>query len=475
MFETICDLIPRDGDYPARTRTLDVLRRVLDGSLYDALPYQFHEERTVGGEYVPLRARRPSVRYPLCRVVVEQSVALLFSEGHFPTIDSSDHATRNLLADVVKESRLNQVMTAAAIRGSVGSVAILMRLLRGRFFFNVLDTAYLSPTWDPEAPDVLLSVTEKYKVSGNLLLTTGFEIPDATVDYWFMRRWDVNEECWFKPWPVGGEQPPQIDDTRTVRHELGFVPIVWIHNLPGMSSTGDPNDGASTFRAAVETQIEIEYQLSQAGRGLKYSSDPTLLIKEPACTDTEMVKGAGNALVVSEKGDAKLLEIGGTASAAVIDYVRTLREFALESVHGNRANAERLSAAPSGRALELLNQGLIWLADNLRVSYGEGALLSLARMIISASHRYRVRVFGRDAAPVDPEARLSLIWPRWYAPTADDRQKEAQTLATLAASGQISRQTAVKSIADTFDIEDVAAELARISTDRRNRNRDGRN
>jgi hypothetical protein len=66
----------------------------------------------------------------------------------------------------------------------------------------------------------------------------------------------------------------------------------------------------------IETQIEIDYQLSQAGRGLKYSSDPTLLIKEPATTDSEIIKGAGNALVVTEKGDAKLLEIGGTASAA---------------------------------------------------------------------------------------------------------------------------------------------------------------
>ena len=45
MFETICDLIPRDPHYPARARTLDILKRVLDGKLYDVLPYQFHEER----------------------------------------------------------------------------------------------------------------------------------------------------------------------------------------------------------------------------------------------------------------------------------------------------------------------------------------------------------------------------------------------------------------------------------------------
>ena len=36
----------------------------------------------------------------------------------------------------------------------------------------------------------------------------------------------------------------------------------------------------------------------------------------------------------------------------------------------------------------------------------------------------------------------------------------------LAAAGQISRQTAVQSLADTYDIADVSAELARIAQDR---------
>lgn len=467
MFETICSLIPSDPRYPPRVRVLDILKRVLDGRLYDVLPYQFHEERGGGGEYIPLRNRRPSVRYALCRIVVEDSVSLLFSEGHFPTIDCADRAIRSALADIVKESRLNLAMTQAAMRGSIGSVAILMRVLSGRIFFDVLDTTYLVPEWDPQEPDTLLRVTEKYKVPGGALAANGYDIADPGLEYWFTRSWDTEAETWFMPNAVTSTFDADIDDIRSVQHALGFVPIVWIRNLPGPSSTGDAADGACTFRAAIETQIEIDYQLSQAGRGLKYSSDPTLLIKEPATTDNEIVKGAGNALVVSEKGDAKLLEIGGTASAAVIEYVRTLRELALESVHGNRASADRLTAAQSGRALELMNQGLIWLADNLRISYGEGALLSLARMVLRASQVYRLHVMGEDIPAMDPTARLSLVWPRWYPPTADDRQKDALTLSALAGAGQISRETAVKAIADTYDIEDVPAELARIAADRK--------
>jgi hypothetical protein len=352
-------------------------------------------------------------------------------------------------------------MIDAAVRGSVGSVGILLRVLNGRLFFDVLDTKFLQPVWAADAPDTLASVTERYKVAGSTLNQNGYSVDDENQEYWFCRRWDDESEVWFVPQPVGASANASIDNARTVRHGLGFVPIVWIRNLPGAPSSQSPNEGACTFRAAIETQIEIDYQLSQAGRGLKYSSDPTLLLKEPAVGTGDLLKGAGNALIVSEKGDARLLEIGGTASAAVIEYVRTLREFALEAVHGNRASPDRLATAQSGKALELMNQGLLWLADNLRITYGEVALLNLARMIVKASNVYRLEVLGIKIPPLDPGGPLCLKWPSWYPLSADDRQKDAQTLSTLTTSGLISKETAVKAICAAYDIHNPSDELAR--------------
>ena len=457
MFDTIRALIPADPAFAERTRRLDILTRVLEGTLYDALPYEFHEERGAGGEYVPLRRRKPSVRYPLAKIVVDDSLSLVFGEGHFPTIECDDARARAVLGDIARDSALNQTMLDAALRGSVGSVAVLLRVLGGRVFFKVLPSMYLTPVFRADAPDELARVVECYKVPGHALRAQGYDIDNPAGEFWFQRVWDDAAETWFVPTPVADGLPAAIDAARSVTHGLGFVPIVWIRNLPG----GDDIDGACTFRAAVETSIEIDYQLSQAGRGLKYSSDPTLLIREPAGVENEMVRGAGNALVVSEKGDAKLLEIGGTAAGAVIEYVRFLREIALEGVHGNRASAERLAAPQSGRALELMNLGLIWLAGNLRVSYGD-ALLRLARMLVRVSALYPLRVRGETVAPLDAAARLSLHWPPWYPADAVERQNDAATLATLTAGGLLSRETAVKSLADSYDIEDVAAELARI-------------
>lgn len=472
MFKTLSDKVPRDRDYPGRQWRLDLLGRMLDGSIYDVLPHSFHEEKSEAGEYIPLRERRPSVRYGLCRAVVNDSVSLLFSEGHFPAVDCEDEAVRTALADHIKESRLNEIMLEAATRGAVGSVALLMRVLKGRVFWNVMETPFLTPFWNPEAPDELLRVREQYKVRGAALAAKGYRVREPAQDYWFAREWDANAETWFMPWPVrggnegrDGDEPPGIIDRspgRTIEHRLGFVPVVWIRNLPG----GDETDGACTFpREAIEDQIEIDYQLSQAGRGLKYSADPLLLIKEPAAPDGAMVRGGGNALVVGSEGDAKLLEINGTAAEAVIAYVKAVRELALESAHGNRADASKLSAAQSGRSMELMNQGLIWLADKLRITYGEGGLLSMLRLVAKASGRMPLTIRGRKVERLDETAPIALKWPNWYPPTADDRQKDAITLRTLRDAGAMSRETAVKTIADTYDIEDVPAELARIGAD----------
>jgi hypothetical protein len=461
VFRTICDLIPDDRDLPARARDIDILQRILDNRFYDVLPYEFHEERSGGGEYIPLRMRRPSVRYALARVVVEDSVALLFSEGHFPALESADRGVREVVGALARSTRLNSVMIEAALRGSVGSVAILLRVLRRRPFLQVMTTAYLTPHWDPGAPDTLLSVTEHYKVGGSVLLGLGYEGVDPEAIYWFTRCWDTEWERWFVPCLVGDDTPMRTDEARSVRHGLGLVPIVWIRNLPG----GDHVDGACSFRAAIDTSIEIDYQLSQAGRGLKYSSDPTLLIREPAGIDGPLVRGAADALVVSEKGDAKLLEIGGTASQAVIDYVRFLRELALENVHGNRSDASRLSAPASGRALELMNQGLLWLADNLRVSYGEGGMLAVAQMMLHVHRVMPLCVAGIELPAVGGAATLNLRWPDWYPPDSVDRQRDAQTVTGLVAAGQVSRETGLQILAPTYDIADVQAELARIRTE----------
>ena len=451
--------MPRDNTMSQRSFRLGALEAVLEGRQYDVLHHAFSKERSEAGEYIPLDERRPSVRTGLCRVVVEDSVSLLFSEGHWPSLRASDPHTASVLSDLVRECRLNETMLEAATRGSVGSVAIQLRIVQRRAYFEVLPTKFLYPVWRRDNPRELLMVTECYKVSDQDLAAQGYSVEAGSGPYWFKRIWDDQAERWFQPVSILIDPAKMVLDTeRTVVHKLGFVPIVWIRNISG-SGGHDPDgpDGTCTFAAGIDTVIEADYLLSQAGRGLKYGSDPTLILKDPSAGlgggSGVRTGGAATALTLPPEGDAKLLEINGNAAAAVLAHVQELRAIALEAMHGNRAHGDRLGSAQSGRAIELMCQGLIWLADRLRISYGDGGLLGLLKMLCRASARLErgLLVAGELHADLDPVG-LSLVWPSWFPASFADRQAQATSIATLLQAGVIDQQAAFDIVAPLYGL-----------------------
>lgn len=479
MLDTLKKIVPRDDDLPERARTIDTLERFRTGKIYDLLQYEFKDEKLPGGEYIPLEKRKPSIRYGLPMIIVNDTTSLLFGEGHFPTLDFGKDAAatraEEVMGDLVKETKLRAIMLDAAVRGSVGSVAIRFRILKSRVFFDVMSTQHLTPEWDPEEPDQLIRVTEKYKTTGRELAARGYSIPEKMLGekWWFQRRWDRMQEEWFLPWPVSREGVEALmfpaearDEVRTKPHGLEFVPIEWVKNLPG----GNEADGACTFEPALSNAIEIDYQLSQGGRGLKYASDPTLIIKEPAYQDGGPIhKSAANALVMTNQGDAKLLEMSGSGITTVLDFVRQVRFMSLELCGGSRADPEKLSAAQSGKAMELMNETLIRLTDKLRTSYGEGAYLNIVRMVLRAAEKYPLKIAGKPikagTLPKADAVPITLKWPPWYAPTATDHSAQAMAMKTYRDAGIVSRRTAIKQVQHDFDIEDVDAEIKEIEAE----------
>jgi hypothetical protein len=92
-------------------------------------------------------------------------------------------------------------------------------------------------------------------------------------------------------------------------------------------------------------------------------------------------------------------------------------------------------------------------------------LLQLARLIVRASQMYTLVVLGEEIDPLNSRAMLSLKWPRWYPTTADDRQKDVQSLMSLIAAGCISREAALKAIAGCYDIEHVDDQPISVTPD----------
>jgi hypothetical protein len=83
-------------------------------------------------------------------------------------------------------------------------------------------------------------------------------------------------------------------------------------------------------------------------------------------------------------------------------------------------------------------------------------------MVLRASHVFALQVEGRELAPLNVNARLSLRWPDWYPDDALDGQRKAETLISLVGAAQMSRETALRILASDYDIEDVAGEIAKI-------------
>jgi hypothetical protein len=483
MFNYIKSQIDWDRDMSDRAKMIDLYTRVYEGEIYNHLKYFFFQERDFSGNYIPVHKRQPSVKANFCKLVVDTSVSLLFGTDHFPAIVHKDDSVREQLEEVIKCYSLQDLMILAATIGSVGSVCIFVRVFEGVLNFEATNTKYLTPIFDKKYPRKLEKLSEKYKVKGDALLKSGYtaaQIKKPNAIYWFEREWDAINETYYLPYLSNDKDAKrQVDAARSSKHNLGFVPIIWVKNLPNVKAKSV--DGACTFPfTVVDSQIEFEYQMSQLGRALKYAGDPLLVLKlqddmgvmDKNATPGEdgqskIVRSAANALVLTPEDEAQLLEISGDGAKAVLEYTRTLREYILENLNGNRSNADKVNAAQSGRAMQAMNQALIWLADKLRISYGESAFIDLLNMIIDISNLpgKGIEIGNGYLQNLDKSEKISLRWPAWYPDTPSDKVQSANALKTLADGSFISTETGTKVIADNYQIVDIGAERTLIEAD----------
>jgi hypothetical protein len=463
-----------DADWSMRQQKLHILSLFKDGRIYDNLP-PWDEEYAGGensGSFIRMRKRRPSVIYKIPKIIVNESVAMLFGEGRFPVARCDDKKTQKFLTRVTKCANLKYKMLEAARIGSLGSVCIILKVLKGKLHLDILSTSSLTPYFDVMAPDTLERIVDKRKILGSTLMSKGYDnIKDDEKKKWFflVREWTAQEEIHYNPYLVildkEGDFKPARDIKRSVAHDLGFVPAVWIKN----TATDSNIDGECTFGDVVDTCVEIDYQLSQLGRLLKYNSDPTLVIKDVAKLEgQELIKGVG-ALEIGKDGDAYLLEMSTGATTSVIEFVRQLRECALEVVRGNRANPDKMSGIHSGKALQMLNSPLVSLVDELRLTYGDYGLIKIYEMMIAIyqSGKYELDLKGYEPGSSEYEGKITLDWGEWYPPTPQDNLQESQSLTTLANAVKplLSVETAIKTISDKYNIENTEEELQRINND----------
>lgn len=432
MWQSIADRIdwPTWAPKGTRWRTLGTLDRILDGTFYDHLKHGYYDEKS-GQTLIELKDRRPSAQYRLARQVARWTSRRLFASRHQPKIGHKDKGTGRQIKAKLDAIGFWPVMMQAAYLGSVGAVAITFRVDdQDRVSLKVWRARFCTPSINEfgDLEQLRLHIPVKGKALKAIDFKTDFrgsEIEDAN-DYWFVRDYGREDEKTYKPMKASDWNPEQgftsdkkefvVEDEETVPHGLGFVPAQWIKNLTG----GEGPDGASTWIDAVPNMVDIDYTLSQSGRGIRYNCSPQLVIKGKLVNfDDILVRGPTSYIHLDAgvkdqdgfaygDGDAKLLEMTGHGTEAALKQVDKLRELALESIAASRKNPEHMKGVLSGRAMEFLEEDSHDLVMELRTSFGDEGALPLIRKLV-----------GLTMNNVDT-ASISLHWPRLFQPTPED-------------------------------------------------------
>lgn len=476
-FRELLELWKNTGTYPKGTSDryikLDMYQKLLEDTIYDVLPFPFQQEENGPGNYIDLLKRRPAVLYNMPKIIVQQTASLTFGEAHAPAVRVADTdaeqdpegvtKTHETFEQVIELIDLDAVMLEAMIRGSVGSVAIVLRKLPDDTpYLEIIDGKFCTPFFDPEDPRKLKQLDYVYHVTAEDLRLAGYAGNyDPSKTYFIKVTYTkaltlVSLPLEQKKYEKLGEEDTAEDGTkyivrwekdteRSYDNPFSFLPVHYIRNLERRGGI----DGECTFDCVKDATIEISYLLSQIGRGYRYTADPFMIETEgniattipiggpdPAAQgDTvNRVKSPARTLKIPAGGDAKYLEITAGGLEGAGKHITMLREYALEVLQGMKSEAKDEGGTQSGRALHLMHQALVWLVERFRTAYGQRGYLPVLRMVFTALQEGTCSLPDIDTGVLDPNQPLRLMWPPWSTPSGDDMKAELEALSIAAGS-----------------------------------------
>jgi hypothetical protein len=413
----------------------------LQAKFYQHIPHAFCEETDRYNRYLKVWNRRPSVRLWIPSLGANLVSRKLFAGKHMPRVVHQNQKVLDALKWLIRTARLDLKMMEGAYRAQAGSVA---------FTFAVIDDVPVASGWAaqhcwPEFDDAdqLENLMVAYCVTGAKWIELG-----ATTDvqhnpinpegeYWYVRIFDKNAVVTCHPIPYSAWNPVNGDeDLRRIKtevpHDLGFVPAVWIKNLPG----GDGVDGAPLAGKHLDDCIHIDYTCSQVGRGGNYASAPQLMVKGRILN---YEKGTGGVHVMGPSqmlqlpadrkdgeqavsgADAKIIEMNASGLEITMEkFVMHVKQWTQEGIGISRKDPNTITGTMSGKAMELIDEDFIDLVQVCRTALGEYGYLMVLKLLclmcIKAAH---AKFKGINEKMVD---ELELEWPNLFSPSPQEVQ-----------------------------------------------------
>lgn len=460
--------------------------------------------------YVPLSQRRPHDPYRLARLIVNSFTTLVFGHGRWPAIRVvGDNVTQDFAEALVKAQRLpSKMILARNLGGSTGTVGLSWRYWEGKPRVQVHNAGRLHVhEWEDREELIPAHVSQVFKSKVEEYDPKKREY--VQVDYWNRRDWTPTAEIGFVPVRATGQPPEWVidDEGQTFIHNDGFCHFVWIQNVP---DDEDSIDGLPDYADVYENFDALDVLNSVLHKGGTLNLDPTLKLR----MDPELVKrggvkkGSDNAIVTGETGDASYMELSGSSISAGNELFKRERSQALEVSQCVVPDPDTVAAAgTSSVAIKAIYALMLNKGDLMRETYGLGVERLLEQQIKSAKRAMSAQV----PTPIDPFALeegyevdvpegeetaeevamvelpprieeypeegpdgqptgnmltravervpgeggdVELTWPPYFKPTADDQQKEANTLVAAAgAKPVLSHQSAVERMSASYGLD----------------------
>lgn len=445
--------IPKWAPPGCRYYNLSLNQIWLRGKFYDHIPYGFYETEASGGRYRKMFDRRPSIRLNVPMTTGDLVSRKLFAGRHAPSVMHEKENVKEALEWLVREARFEAEFSNVAINGQSGSVAICLKIADGFPRMDVYQGRYCQPHFnDAKNLDQMViayCVDGSWFLEQNVTTDNDQEKIEVGQEYWYIRIFDENGIYTARPpkcekWnPVDNDPHPVnmvilSDPKLSMKHNLGFVPVLWLTNLPN----GDEPDGRATFDGVLHNCIDLDYDLSQIGRGVKAMVNPQLFVKGRIINydkfsggvhvldSTNMLhlepdKKMGEQSITG--GDAKLLEMsGGGLQAAMEHYVERVKVFTMEIMAANRKDPNTVKGTLSGKAIELIDEDFIDLVQVMKQRYGqygfEVALKLLGKMCVKLNSKFQDLLEKFKGISEEEIDDLELRWPEMYEPDAQDTQ-----------------------------------------------------
>jgi hypothetical protein len=436
------------------------------------------------GQTLPLKFRKPTAPYHICRVIVNRFTGLLFGKKRAPKIHVlDDKDTDDWINAFITETRLwSRMILARTYGGAMGSVAVGFKFVNGMPIVEVHDPRWSFVDFEDVETGTLRVYEKRY------LYPKEIKNPDTgewvTASFWYRRVIDKQFDRVWPAVPAEKDQEPDWNDPAyrmyEVEHGFGFVPVIWIQN----HEVQDSEDGWTDCDGIYEMSETIDALISQANRGTLANCDPTTVITSDSDGFSEGIrKGSQNALWLEKGGSANYMELSGAGAQAAITLAKELRTLALEVA---QCVLDTNFQGPARTEEEVMQNysAMLETADKLREQYGVG-IYRLCKMVLLAARKLEtpvsaqvgtnVRVISRaiklpPRIDSDPDGEnimvkermlgkgttVNLTWPGYGEPSLADAGQAVVGASQAKLTGLIDLDTAIKHIAPYFQIENIA-------------------